>query len=96
METAKQLLSSPWTWASAAFTSLLGILGFIDPVWHLLGSTASYWFPAVAVTASTIAPNVGWLDASTAQSALLIAAFVYIAILVDKFGEKAATYWKER
>ena len=95
-DTLDSIVRSPVTWASAILTSLAGVLGFIDPVWTFVGSTASYWFPAIAVSATNIAPVVPWLDQGTANQVLLLAAFVYVAYLVDKLAERAATYWSDR
>jgi len=92
---AKELLTSPLT-LLAVGVSALGSVGFglVDPAWGLLSATAGMWFPAIAVSAGTILPELGYGEIGT--QVLLAAAIVFVAVQLDRLADRASKYIKER
>jgi hypothetical protein len=92
---ARELLTSPLT-VLAFVVSAIGSVGFglLDPTWGLISATAGMWFPAVAVTAGTILPEIGYGDVGT--QVLVAAAVVFVAVQLDRLADRAADYYKER
>jgi hypothetical protein len=92
---AKELLVHPVT-ALAAFVSVIGQFGFgwFEPVWGLISTTSGMWFPAIAVTAGTIFPEVGLSDLGT--PVLLGAALLFVAVQLDRLGERVMRWLENR
>lgn len=92
---ARELLTHPLT-LLATVGSLLGSIGFglIDPVWSLVSTTSGMWFPAVAVTAGTILPEVGFGNLGT--QVLLGAAIVFVAVQLDRLYDRAIEWYQNR
>lgn len=91
----KELLAHPVT-ALAAVVSVVGQLGFgwFEPVWSLISATSGMWFPAIAVTAGTIFPEVGLKSLGT--PVLLAAALLFVAVQLDRLFERIAEWWRNR
>ena len=91
----KELLTHPLT-ALAFVGSAIGSVGFglIDPAWGLISATAGVWFPAIAVSAGTILPELGY--GSLGTQVLLAAAIVFVAVQLDRLADRVAKYLKER
>lgn len=91
----KELLTSPLT-ALAFVVSAVGSVGFglFDPVWGLISATSGMWFPAIAVTAGTIFPEIGLESLGT--QVLVAAAVVFVAVQLDRFYDRAAGYIREK
>lgn len=91
----KELLTSPLT-ALALLLSALGSIGFglIEPAWGLVSATAGMWFPAIAVSAGTILPEIGYGDVGT--QVLVAAAIVFVVVQLDKFADRAIEYLRNR
>jgi hypothetical protein len=73
----------------AAVTGLLGVVG-IDPfgVWSVVQSTANIWFPAVAVTSTTIAEQIAEIPDGLGQQVLFAAAVLYVLTLLDRLSDR--------
>ncbi|WP_254271095.1 hypothetical protein [Haloarcula marina] len=95
MQRLKQLISHPLT-AGALGLSAVGQLGFglFEPLWSLVSTTSGMWFPAVAVTAGTIAPEIGFADLGT--KVLLAAAILFVGVQLDRLASRAKTWYNER
>jgi len=91
----KELLYHPLT-AIAAVLSVIGSLGvgLIEPAWSLLSSTSGLWFPAIATTASTIMPELGYEAWGT--RVLLTSAIVFVAVQLDKLIDRVQNWRKNR
>ncbi|MBX0323877.1 hypothetical protein EGH21_12635 [Halomicroarcula sp. F13] len=95
MERLKNLVLHPLT-GGAVILSALGSLGLglFDPLWGLLSATSGYWFPAVATTAATILPELGYAELGT--KLLVAAAVLYVVILADKGLDRAQKWFNNR
>lgn len=91
----KEVLTHPIS-GLAALVGLVGQFGFawFDPVWGLLSATAGTWFPLVAVSTSTILPEIGFGGYGT--PILLGAAILFVAIQADRLVEKTFQYFNDR
>ena len=91
----KELLTNPLT-ALAVIGSAIGSVGFglFDPAWGLISATSGMWFPAIAVSAGTILPEIGYGDVGT--QVLIAAAIVFVAVQLDKLADRAYKYLKDR
>jgi hypothetical protein len=92
---ARELLTHPLT-LLATVGSLLGSIGFglIDPAWGLVSATSGMWFPAVAVTAGTILPEIGYGDLGT--QVLVAAAIVFVAVQLDRLYDRGVEWYRNR
>ena len=94
MEKLKNILIHPLTGLSVV-VSALGSIGFIPfDIWGLIVNTSGLWFPAIATTASTILPNIGYPTIGT--QVLVASAIVYVAVQLYRFSGKAMSYIKDR
>lgn len=91
----KELLTSPLA-ALALLLSALGSIGFglVEPAWGLVSATAGMWFPAIAVTSSTLLPEIGYGDVGT--QVLVAAALVFVVVQLDKLADRVAEYLRNR
>lgn len=91
----RETVTHPVT-AIAFVVSALGSvgLGAFEPVWGLVSATAGMWFPAIAVTAGTILPEIGLGDAGT--TILVTAAIVFVIVQLDKLADRAGEYFDNR
>jgi len=92
---AKELVTHPLT-ALAVIGSALGSVGFalVEPGWSLVSTTAGMWFPAIAVTAGTILPEIGYGDIGT--QVLVGAAIVFVAVQLDRLFDRAVKWYNNR
>lgn len=79
----QELLVHPLVALSVVGSAALSLLPGAAPVWEFVGATAGTWFPLVAVSASTILPELGFKNIGT--TVLLAAAVVYVAVYLDRF-----------
>ena len=95
MQRLKEFIYHPLT-AGALGLSAIGQLGFgaFEPLWSLVSATSGMWFPAIAVTAGTIAPEIGFADLGT--NVLLAAAIVFVGVQLDRLISRAKTWYNER
>jgi len=91
----KELLAHPLT-ALAVLLSAVGSagVGLFEPAWGLLSTTAGMWFPAIAVSAGTLLPELGLGDIG--NQILLAAAIVFVAVQLDKLYGRVADYLENR
>ncbi|WP_226023220.1 hypothetical protein [Halomicrobium salinisoli] len=89
----KDLIWHPLT-GLAVGVSAIGQLGFglLEPAWSLLSSTSGLWFPAIATTASTIMPELGYAQLGT--KVLLASAILFVGVQVNKLIDKIQN-WRE-
>lgn len=90
----RELVTGEVALVSAAVATLAGLLGVLDPLIALVTSTAGTWFPLTA-TLSAVAPLVPAIPTDLATQAFIVAAFVYIAVLLDRFAERAVEVLKD-
>lgn len=90
----QDLITSSHAAAATIGAAVLHLAGALDVVWQFLGATSSFWFPAIAVSAGTIMPEVGMADLGTRL--LIAAALLYVAILASRFIDRAAAFIKEK
>lgn len=78
--------------ALAVVVSAIGQLGigWIEPAWGLISATSGMWFPAIAVTAGTILPKIGFESIGT--PILVAAAILFVGVQLDKLLERLLTY----
>lgn len=90
-----EILTHPLT-AVVTAIGAIGQLGFawFDPVWGLLATTSGMWFPAIAVSAGTILPELGLSDLGT--QVLFAAAILFVTIQLDKGWDRAKKYLRNR
>jgi hypothetical protein len=88
-------LKHPLTGLAVA-VSTLGTLsfGWFEPVWALISSTATYWFPALATSGATILPQFGYPDLGT--NLLLAGALLYVGVQLDKLVDKIQDWQEDR
>lgn len=86
--TLTEVLTGPWAVGSAVVTLLAGVLGVLDPLIQIVTATTGTWFP-IAATVSAVAPLVEWIPTNLATQAFVVAAFIYIVVLLDRFAERA-------
>lgn len=91
----QELIRHPVT-ALAVVVSTIGQFGFgwFEPLWGLIASTAGIWFPAIAVSASEIFPQIGLGDIG--PTVLLAAAIVFVAVQLDRLADRVAAYLDNR
>lgn len=87
------VLFHPVVALSAVASLVLSTVGQLAPLWDFVGATASLWFPAIAVSAGTILPNVGFPDLGT--NVLLAAGIVYVAVYVDRFADRLIAFIRQ-
>lgn len=90
---AKELLTSPLTAITTILSFLAHLAGLFEPVAHAIWATVGTWYPAVAISSSTIIPMIGAVSvpfiglvdlATLAQSVSIVGALIYVAYLGDK------------
>lgn len=90
---AKELLTSPLAGVTTLLTSIAHVLGYLDPIIGAVWMTVGTWYPALAISSSTIVPILGTVDVPLigavnlpwlAQNATIIGALIYVAYLGDK------------
>jgi len=72
-------------------TAVIAIVGLLSTVWNPAAAIVTvFWanlgtiFPAVSVVASTLAPQLAWLDATAVQSLVFVVGVLYVAKLGDR------------
>ena len=95
MQRLKNIILHPLT-AVAFVVSAIGQLsiGWIEPVWALISATSGYWFPAIATTATTLLPELGYGDLGT--NLLIAAAIVFVAVQLDRLVDRVQTFLDNR
>lgn len=93
----KELLTSPLAAITTVLTTLAHLLGFLEPVISGIWATVGTWYPALAISSSTIIPMLGTVEVpliglvnlpGLAQQVTIVGALIYIAYLGDKTLEK--------
>jgi hypothetical protein len=93
-ETLLHYASHPATAAGVVGSAVLQYVGLFDPLWTLVATTSSLWFPAVSVFSATILPEFGYGDLGTK---LLIAfAVLYVTVQLDRLADRTREYLRER
>lgn len=91
-------LSGPFTALSAVFAFFAHLLGYVDVVIHAVWATVPSWYPALAISASTILPTLGpvtldvplvgthvvALSGGALDAVVVVGAVVYVGYLVDR------------
>lgn len=95
-DSLKKLVTAPVTWASAAVTFVAGVLGFLDPLFQIVGQTAGIWFPGVSVFATVINPRLGIVPSRMANGILLLGAVLYLGYLGKRLADKTENYLENR
>lgn len=91
----KDIAAHPLTALMILLTALAqASLGLFEPAWSLVSATAGMWFPAIAVTSSTIFPEIGLGDVGT--QILLVAAAVFVAVQLDRLIDRAQEWAQNR
>jgi hypothetical protein len=85
----RELLTLPVAMGSTAAALVAGSLGYLDGIIALVSETAGSWYPMVALFSSQIAPKLPSIPTALVRDALLVASFIYLAILGDRFIRKA-------
>lgn len=92
---AREILKHPVTALMVVLTALAQAgVGLFEPLWSLISATSGMWFPAIAVTAGTIFPEIGLGGIGT--QALLVAAAVFVAVQLDKLLDRAHEWAQNR
>lgn len=86
-----EVLNHPIT-ALAVVLSAVGqfSIGWIEPVWSLVSATSGMWFPAIAVTAGTIMPEIGLEGIGTPL--LVGAAILFVGVQLDRLADRVAEH----
>jgi hypothetical protein len=85
-EQLKELITHPITGFAVIASAALSLLAPLAPVWDFVGATAGTWFPIVAVSASTILPELGF--GSIGSKILLAGAIVYVTVFADRLYDR--------
>lgn len=85
-ETLAELVTHPITGLAVVASAALSLLAPLAPLWDFVGATAGTWFPIVAVSASTILPELGF--GNIGSKLLLGAAIVYVAVFADRLYDR--------
>ncbi|GGN92264.1 hypothetical protein [Haloarcula pellucida] len=95
MKRLKNVFLHPLT-AVAFLVSAVGQLsiGWIEPAWALVSTTSTYWFPAVATTATTLLPEIGY--GALGSRILIAAAIVFVGVQLDRLIQRVQTFFDNR
>lgn len=94
-ERLKEAITHPLTAGAVVLSAIAQLgFGFIDPLWGLIASTSSLWFPAVATTASTILPELGYEAIST--PILVASAVLFVAVQLDRLVDRVQQWISKR
>lgn len=90
----KELIAHLFTALALLFSGLGSLVGVLDPVWSLVSATSGTWFPAIAVTAGTILPEIGLERTGTVI--LLGAAILFVSVQIDRLIDRIQTWRQNR
>lgn len=95
MQRLKNLLLHPLTTVAVVLSAVGQLsIGWVEPAWALVSTTSGYWFPAIATTATTLLPEIGY--GSEGTTLLVAAAIVFVGVQVDRLVDRVQTFLDNR
>lgn len=91
----KDTLKHPITGIAVLLSAVGGLsFGLVEPAWHFISVTSTYWFPAIATAGTTIAPEFGYEQLGT--NLVVGAGIVFVAVQLDRLFDRAQEWRQNR